>query len=419
MTLLWIALAVLLLPALWLLVAPLRRAATVRAAQRDFEANDRTTEQNLAIYRRRLASLEAAHARGEIDAARVEEDRLELERSLLEDTERMERAPLASAASGRLVVPVVMVAVVLASVAWYLHEGAEGDLALYTVQQQVMNDPEGSLPVLIQRLEEQAQRQPDNPNVWRSLFPLYRDSGRIAEATRALERLVALEGRQPWLLAELAQIRYFAAGREMTEEVQTLVDEVLAEEPAQPTVLGMLGIEAFEAGDYETAIDRWRRAIAGMNNPDSAEALREGIRVAQQRLGVTPDPVDADPAQPAVAEGPGIAVRVSLADELAGRLDDDATVFVVARDPAGELPPLAVVRARLGELPLTTVLNDADAMAPMAKLSQVETARLTVRVSQSGQATPQPGDLVGTLGGVAVGMIDGDAVEVVIDRVVE
>ncbi|MDT8880073.1 c-type cytochrome biogenesis protein CcmI [Halomonas saccharevitans] len=414
MTLLWIALAVLLLPALWLLVAPLRRAAAVRAAQRDFEANDRTTEQNLAIYRRRLASLQAAHARGEIDAARLEEDRLELERSLLEDTEHLERAPLASAASGRLVVPVVMVAVVLVSFFWYLREGAEGDLALYTVQQQVMSDPEGSLPVLIERLEEQAQRQPDNPNVWRSLFPLYRDSGRIDAATRALERLVALEGRQPWLLAELAQIRYFAAGREMTAEVQALVDEVLAMEPAQPTVIGMLGIEAFEAGDFEAAIDHWRRAIAGMNNPDSAEALREGIRVAQQRLGVTPDP-----AKPAVAEGPGIAVRVSLADELAGRLNDDATVFVVARDPAGELPPLAVARARLGELPLTTVLNDADAMAPMAKLSQVETARLTVRVSQSGEATPQPGDLVGTLGGVSVGMIDGDAVEVVIDRVVE
>lgn len=419
MTLLWIALAVLLLPALWLLVAPLRRAAAVHAAQRDVEANDRTTEQNLAIYRRRLASLEAAHARGEIDAARLEEDRLELERSLLEDTEHLERAPLKSPAAGRLVVPVVMIAVVLASVAWYHQEGAEGDLALYTVQRQVMGDPEGSLPMLIERLEAQAERQPDNPNVWRTLFPLYRDSGRIDAATRALERLVDLEGRQPWLLAELAQIRYFAAGREMTDEVQGLVDEVLAAEPAQPTVLGLLGIEAFEAGDFETAIDRWRRAIAGMSNPDSAEALREGIRVAQQRLGIAPDPVDADPARPAIAEGPGIAVRVRLADELAGRLDDDATVFVVARDPAGELPPLAVARTTLGELPLTTVLDDADAMAPMARLSQVETARLTVRVSPSGEATPQPGDLVGTRGGVAVGSVDGDAVEVVIDRVVE
>lgn len=414
MTLLWIALAVLLLPALWLLVAPLRRAASVSAAQRDFEANDRTADQNLAIYRRRLASLEAARERGDIDSTRFEEDRLELERSLLEDTEHLVRAPLKSAASGRLAVPLVMVAVVLASVFWYIEQGAEGDLTLYTVQQQVMNDPEATLPMLVERLEEQAARQPDNPNVWRALFPLYRDNGRIDEATDALERLVELEGRQPRLLAELAQIRYFAAGREMTEEVQALVDEVREMDSSQPTVLGMLGIDAFDDGDYEVAIDRWRRAIAGMDDPDTADALRQGIRVAQQRLGLEPDE-----AEEAVAEGPGIAVRVRLADELADRLDTDATVFVVARDLEGELPPLAVAQARLSELPMTVVLDDSRAMSSEARISQVDQARLMVRVSESGQATPQPGDLLGTREGVAVGDTEDEPVEVVVDRVVE
>ncbi len=414
MTLLWIALAVLLLPALWLLVAPLRRAASLSAAQRDFEANDRTADQNLAIYRRRLASLEAARERGDIDSARFEEDRLELERSLLEDTEHLARAPLKPAASGRLAVPVVMVAVVLASVFWYLEQGAEGDLTLYTVQQQVMNDPEATLPMLVERLEEQAARQPDNPNVWRALFPLYRDNGRIDEATDALERLIELEGRQPRLLAELAQIRYFAAGREMTEEVQALVDEVREMDSSQPTVLGMLGIDAFDDGDYEVAIDRWRRAIAGMDDPDTADALRQGIRVAQQRLGLEPDE-----AEEAVAEGPGIPVRVRLADELADRLDADATVFVVARDLEGELPPLAVAQARLSELPMTVVLDDSRAMSSEARISQVDKVRLMVRVSESGQATPQPGDLLGTREGVAVGDTEGEPVEVVVDRVVE
>lgn len=414
MTLLWLAFAVLLLPALWLLVAPLRRSRGVHDAQRDFEANDRTAEQNVAIFHRRLASLEAAHERGDIDADRVEEDRLELERSLLEDTEHLERAPLKSAGSGKLMVPVVMVVVVLASVFWYLHEGAEGDLALYTVQQQVMNDPDASLLMLIQRLEEQADRQPDNPNVWRSLFPLYRDSGRIDAATDALERLVELEGRQPWLLAELAQIRYFAAGRDMNGEVQALVDEVLAMDSSQPTVLGMLGIDAFDEGDFEAAIDQWRRAIAGMDDPNTAEALREGIRVAQQRLGLAPEEAD-----PAVAEGPGILVRVRLADDLDGRLDDDASVFVVARDLAGELPPLAVARLRLSDLPTEVMLDDSRAMSEVARLSRVSEARLMVRVSRSGEATPQPGDLFGTLEGVTVGDTDGDPVEVVIDRVVE
>lgn len=414
MTLLWIALAILLLPALWLLVDPLRRAATVRAAQRDFEANDGSTDQNLAIYRRRLASLEAARARGDIDPSRFEEDRLELERSLLEDTEHLERAPLKSAASGKLAVPVVMVAVVLASIFWYLQEGAEGDLALYTVQRQVMNDPEASLPMLIERIEEQAARQPDNPNVWRALFPLYRDSGRSDEAIRTLERLIELEGREPSLLAQLAQIRFFVAGREMTDEVQALVDETLAVDPREPNVLGVLGIAAFDSGDYAQAIEHWRRAIAGMNDSDSADALREGIRVAQQRMGVTPED-----AEVAAAEGPGIRVRVSLDPDLASRVDPDTRVFVVARDMAGELPPLAVAQLRVGDLPTSVVLDDSDAMAPRAKLSSVEEARLVVRVSSSGEATPRPGDLFGIREAVPVAGPDGEPVELVIDRVVE
>ncbi|UYG08256.1 c-type cytochrome biogenesis protein CcmI [Halomonas sp. M4R1S46] len=411
MTLLWLAFAVLLLPALWLMVAPLRRAAALRAAQRDFETQDRTAEQNVAIYQRRLASLEAARDRGEIDAPRFEEDRLELERSLLDDTAALERPPLKAAAAGKLLVPVLMVALVAASVVWYRLEGAEGDLALYRVQQEVAADPEASLPMLVQRLEEQAARQPDNPNVWRSLFPLYRDSGRVAEADAALSRLLELEGRRPWLLAELAQLRYFAADRELTEGVQALVDEALAADPGQPTVLGMLGIEAFENGDYQAAIDNWRRAIAGMDDPASAEALRQGIQVARQRLSQT--------EETAGAEGPGIRVRVSLAPALADRVADDTAVFVVARDLAGELPPLAVARTTVGELPLTLTLDDGDAMAPMARLSQVEQARLVVRVSESGQAGPRPGDLFGRHEVVAVGATDGEPVEVVVDRVVE
>ncbi|MBB3142001.1 c-type cytochrome biogenesis protein CcmI [Halomonas organivorans] len=406
---LWLAFALLLVPALWLLVLPLRRAGAVARAQSDYEADDRTTRQNVAVYRRRLASLEAARERGEIDAARFDEDRLELERSLLDDASASTRSPLKPAGAGKLLVPLAMVALVVVSVLWYRWEGAEGDLALYRIQQQVMADPEASLPELIGRLETQAARQPDNPNVWRSLFPLYRDSGRVSEADRALTRLLDLEGRTPWLLAELAQLRYFAAGRELTPDVQALVDEALAADPGQPTVLGMLGIEAFESADYETAIDRWRRAIAGMDNPEAAEALRQGIRAAQRRMGQTPD----------ASGAPGVRVRVSLAPELVGRLDADTAVFVVARDMAGELPPLAVVRTTLGELPTTLTLDDGDAMAPGARLSAVEDVRLVVRASASGQAEPHPGDLMGRLEGVAVGEADGEPEPLVIDRVVE
>jgi len=412
MTLLWIAIAILLLPALWLLVSPLRNARALHDQQRDFEANDTSAEQNVAIFKRRLASLEAALERGDIDAARFEEDRLELERSLLEDTAFRERRPLKAASAGRIVVPVVMLAVVAVSVIWYQQKGAEGDLVLLAVQQEVQNDPEGSLAMYIERMEEQAERQPDNPNVWSELFPLYRETGQMPKAVDALERLIEIEGRIPPLLAQLAQIRFFMAERELTDEVQALVDETLEQDPRQPTVLGLLGINAFDNGDYEQAIDHWRRAIANIEDPNTVSSLRDGIRVAQERLGVEPEET--------VAEGTGIRVRVSLDEELVGRVDDDASVFITARDIEGELPPLAVVRAQVSELPMTVTLDNSAAMSPQAQISQVQEARLVVRVSPSGQATPQPGDLFGDLESVSIGPIaDDEAAEVVINRVFE
>tara|TARA_R110001599_G_scaffold20466_6_gene77405 strand:+ start:5507 stop:6745 length:1239 start_codon:yes stop_codon:yes gene_type:complete len=412
MTLIWIAIAILLLPALWLLVSPLRNARALHDQQRDFEANDTSAEQNVAIFKRRLASLEAALERGDIDAARFEEDRLELERSLLEDTAFRERRPLKAASAGRIVVPVVMLAVVAVSVIWYQQKGAEGDLVLLAVQQEVQNDPDGSLAMYIERMEEQAERQPDNPNVWSELFPLYRETGQMPKAVDALERLIEIEGRIPPLLAQLAQIRFFMAERELTDEVQALVDETLEQDPRQPTVLGLLGINAFDNGDYEQAIDHWRRAIANIEDPNTVSSLRDGIRVAQERLGIEPEE--------AVTEGTGIRVRVSLDEELVGRVDGDASVFITARDIEGELPPLAVVRAQVSELPMTVTLDNSVAMSPQAQISQVQEARLVVRVSPSGQAAPQPGDLFGDLESVSIGPIEDDeAAEVVINRVFE
>jgi cytochrome c-type biogenesis protein CcmH len=412
MTLLWIAIAVLLLPALWLLVLPLRNARRLHDQQHAFETNDTSAEQNVAIFKRRLSSLEAARARGDIGAERFEEDRLELERSLLEDTAARERRPLKAASAGRFAVPVVMVAIVVVSVFWYQQEGAEGDLVLLSVQQAVQNDPDGSLALYIERMEEQAERQPDNPNVWSALFPAYRETGQLPEAVDALERLIGIEGRIPPLLAQLAQIRFFMAERELTAEVQALVDETLAQDPRQPTVLGLLGVNAFDNGNYEQAIDHWRRAIANIDDPNTVTSLREGIRVAQERLGIEPEQT--------TAESSGIRVRVSLDEALAERVDGDDTVFITARDLEGELPPLAVVEAQVAELPMTVVLDNSVAMSPQAQISQVREARLVVRVSPSGQAMPQPGDLFGDLESVSVGPIsDDEAAEVVINRVFE
>ncbi|BBO55070.1 c-type cytochrome biogenesis protein CcmI [Cobetia amphilecti] len=421
MILLWLAIAVLLIPAGWLLLLPLRRARRVHADQQAFEDYDSLGAENVRVYRRRLASLERGHARGELDDTALAEGRVELERSLLEDAESLKRSPLKAASSGRVLVPVLLVAMVAGSLYWYQREGASGDLALAQAIAATPIHDAASFEARIARLRAEAEAQPDNAKVWMALFPLYRDAGRLDEAMQSLEALITLEGRVPALIAQLAQLKFFAAQRTLTDEVQALVDEVLAADPRQPTVLGLLGIEAFDHARYPEAIDYWRKAIAGFENPDAAKALREGIKAARQRMASAGDvdtsvalansvaPEQGSAADQDSKEGAArLTLKVSLDPALEAQLAampvsaEAATLYIVARDGEGKLPPLAVVRTTADKLPLTLTLSDDNAMAPMARLSMAERVTLVARISASGQPTAQPGDLEGKLENVIV-----------------
>lgn len=414
MNVLWLGILLLLLPALWFLFLPFKRTTTIYARQHQFETHDHAGKQNLAVYEQRLAALETAHERGDFDLARFEESRLELDRNLLEDTAARQRQPLKQPQAGRFLIPLVMVAVVVGSALGYQWVGAEGNLTLYAVEKEVLTSPNGSMAMLIERLEEQAERQADNPNVWSSLFPLYRDSGQFDLAINALERIIELVGRESALLAQLAQMKFFAADRVITEELQALMDEALEKEPGQPTVLGMLGVEAFDSGRYKQAIDYWSRALSGFGDSESSAALQKGIDIARQRLSQS-----SGTSGTAVGEGENAALklRVSLAEPLQGAVSDDDIVLIIARDIEGELPPLAVTQATVADLPLEVTLDDDDAMVPTARLSQVDSVQLTVRVIDELRATPKPGDLFGESGPLsfAGGPL---SVEVLIDRVV-
>jgi cytochrome c-type biogenesis protein CcmH len=93
-----------------------------------------------------------------------------------------------------------------------------------------------------------------------------------------------------------------------------------------------------------------------------------------------------------------LMVKVSLLPDLRGRLTAQDSLFVYAQAPQGPPMPLAVVRKPASELPLTVQLDDSQAMLPNHRLSNYDQVMITARISHSGQATPQPGDLIGRVG---------------------
>ena len=125
--------------------------------------------------------------------------------------------------------------------------------------------------------------------------------------------------------------------------------------------------------------------------------------------------VQAEPAASVKPIGQSLAISgtVSIAPSLAGKGSATDTLFVFARETNGPPMPVAIMRATKKDLPFTFRLDDSTSMMPSRKLSDVAMVVIVARLSKSGQAMPQSGDLEGMSQPVKPGT---DGVTIVIDR---
>jgi cytochrome c-type biogenesis protein CcmH len=100
----------------------------------------------------------------------------------------------------------------------------------------------------------------------------------------------------------------------------------------------------------------------------------------------------------AVVEG-----KVELDPKLVKNAKPDDTLFIFARAAQGPRMPLAVLRAKVSQLPMHYKLDDSMAMQPGMSLSNFKQVVIVARISPSGDAMPQTGDLEGMSKAVEVG----------------
>ncbi|QGZ30525.1 c-type cytochrome biogenesis protein CcmI [Stutzerimonas stutzeri] len=372
----WIGAGLLLLAALGFLLLPLLRGRRVQAEE------DRTAL-NVALYEERLGELAAQHAAGTLTTEQFETGRADAARELLDDTEGGETHR--SSNLGRAVPLIAAILVPLVGCGLYLHWGASDKVQLtreFAVQP-------GSMEEMTARLERAVQAQPESTEAWYFLARTYMSQERPADAAAAYEQLIELAGRQPELLGQWAQALYFADDRKWSAQMQQLTDEALGGDPHEVTSLGLLGIAAYEEGQFEQAIGYWERLVATLPAEDpSREAIQGGIARAREQMGESASSA-AEPIEPAAtaSQEAGLTVVVRLDAALGEQVQPTDTVFVFARAVSGPPMPLAVKRLTVADLPATVSLSDADAMTPQLRLSNFEQVRLFARISRDGNAT--------------------------------
>jgi cytochrome c-type biogenesis protein CcmH len=102
------------------------------------------------------------------------------------------------------------------------------------------------------------------------------------------------------------------------------------------------------------------------------------------------------------AAGGNVSGTVELDPSLKGKAGPDDTVMVLARLPGSRMP-LAAVRLRASQLPVKFVLDDSLSMNPQSPISAATVVEVEARISKSGLAKPEPGDLISAPQTVKVG----------------
>lgn len=369
-------------------------------------------------------TLQGQQQRGVLDPAAYEEGRRRLAEGLFADLVETDEPPATDRRS-RLLAVALAVLIPAAAFGLYAHLGG-GGMALEgatTLATGPAGDAAGSMDAVIQRLETRLREQPDDVEGWALLGQSYMAQGRFNEAEAAYGRAYELNSDEPMLLVRYAEAMARARDGDLTGRPSELLEQALELAPNDELALWFGGLAAYQRDQPERTVSLWRQLLA-MQQPGSEaeQAISRQLAEVQAEINSTAAVGGGTSASPesdqaAVADSE-LAVSVSLSSDLQAEAAPSATLFVYARAVDGPQAPLALVRDRVDSLPLTVTLDDSQAMMPQLALSQYPSVEIVARVSPSGQATPQAGDLIGVVGPISPQDQQGP-VNVVIDEVVE
>lgn len=253
-----------------------------------------------------------------------------------------------------------------------------------------------------------------------------RMQGRHAEAVAAFEQAVRLMPADARVLADYAESAAVLARGDFAGLPTELLERALAVNPDEPKAIALMGAAQYRLGNLDAARGYLKKLLDTLpaGSDDAAQIgqvlARIDSELAQRGAepasgGSAPGAAAGEGKPPAAAAASGVSGTVSIDASLADRVRAGDTLYVVARQAGGPPIPIAAVREANARLPMKFTIGDADAMDPSRRLSSVESLVLEARLSRSGDAMRQPGDLYGQRAGVAPGQRD---VTIVIDRVV-
>jgi len=432
MIIFWIVAALLTLAALLFLLPPL-----LQLGKKDSEFVVEQDALNVSIYKDQMIELENDLLNDVITKDQCAQGRQELEQRMLEDVvlpsdgEKKARTGASKVTAG-----VVSLVVVALTVPLYLHLGklelvapvAQEIAVPQAAGEMTQDEMADQVAMMVSQLSARLEKDPSDVQGWAMLGRSYYALNRYGDAVAAFSKAVSIVDNDAQLLTDYADAMAMSSGEQTLEgRPMQLIMRALNLDPQNQKALWLAGTAAYERADFESALIYWRRILAMLDpNSQTAQTMAGNIAETEQLMqsqransgdgSVASIPTSATAAPvPSSSGGSTVSGVVTLSQSLAAEVLPTDTIYIFARAMRGPRMPLAILKTEAGKMPIEFTLDDSMAMDASMNLSSTSEVMVMARISRSGNATPQSGDMQGGVQNVKIGA---SGIEIVIDEVI-
>ena len=288
-------------------------------------------------------------------------------------------------------------------------------LATNTSSQELSNDNLVSVEEMLKGVERRLIDDPDNANDWLMLANSYVVLKRFTDAVRAYENLYRLNGDDPSLLFRYADVLAMANSGIFKGKPTELVKKGLQLDPENTMGLWLAGLAEYEEGRINKAIDYWQRVLPKLEKgSDEEKNIKKYIEFAAKENNIS---LDNSVVEKTNLSEYSIKLNIELSSDFSA-VDINNTVFIYAKPVNSNIKmPIVVLRKKVSDLPLELSLDDSMSMLPNNKLSGYESVIVLARISKTGNAKSEKGDLIGVSNPISTR--SKETIKIIINSIVE
>jgi len=361
-------------------------------------------QMNVSIYREELDKLEAERQSGLMDEQSYALAHAELRQRLFQDTNEEDDKSFSK--SPKITILGILIFVLILSSGLYFVLGDATRVAQKNAEKPVTQE---AVERMVTEFAQKMEKDPQNLKGWVMLARSYRILGRNQEAEKAYARAGDFVNSDPQLLADYADVIATNTNGDFSGKPMQLINQALKLDPNNLLALWLSGSASFSTQNYKVAVQTWEKLNSLLPaQSDESRAIQASIAEAREK-GHLPA------SAPLVMSDKAVSGIVEVAADLQSKIKPGDILMVIARKP-GERMPVAVLKTDVTKFPMSFALNDALAMNPQMPISQLPEVSVEVRISKTGMAKAEPGDLISKPKIVTVGT---SKVRLLIDQAIQ